>query len=189
MPNLRIVHDNAADRAAIVASSTAGGLVVANVQSDLKGLVHRSTGTNVTYTLTWADFETVACTALAACNLSNVGTIRVRAYDGAVAGNLLADTGVQYACAGPRLGLWDWTGKLNGNAFANGGAAKAAVWFPHVAAKRVEIELSDPTNEAGYLDVARLVVGGGSRSLQIASFAYAFFFVTESPALPSLDTC
>jgi hypothetical protein len=160
MANLRIVHDNAADRAAIVASSTAGGLVVANVQNDLKGLIHRSTGTAVTYKLTWADFETVGCVALPACSLSTTGTMRIRAYDAAAGGNLLADTGAQYACPGAPLGLWDWTMPLNANAFLYGGAAKAAIWFSHVAAKRVEIDLSDPDNSADYLDVARIVAGG-----------------------------
>ena len=48
MPNLRLIHDNAADRAtSLAASTTSGALVAANLQNDFKGQVHRSTGTSV----------------------------------------------------------------------------------------------------------------------------------------------
>ena len=160
MPNLRIVHDNAADRAAVAASTTAGGMVAANVQNEQKSSVHRSVGRSVSYTLTWGDFETVAGVALPACNLSSSATIRVRAYDAAAGGALLVDTGAKYACPGPPLGMFDWTGPINANAFPRGIAAKGSIWFEHVAAKRVQIDLDDPTNAAAYLDVARIVCGG-----------------------------
>lgn len=160
MSNLRIVHDNAADRATLTASTTAGALAAANMLTDFKGQIHRSTGNSVTYTLTWADFETVAGVALPACNLSADATIRVRGYDAAVGGALLVDSGVQYACPGPSLGLWDWTGPINGNAFAYGGAAKAVCWLAdHYAVKRLVIDIEDAGNPAGHIDCARLVVG------------------------------
>ena len=67
MPNLRLIHDNAADRAtSIAASTTSGALVAAYLQNDFKGQVHRSTGTSVTYTLTWTAGETVGAVALVA---------------------------------------------------------------------------------------------------------------------------
>ena len=60
MPNLRLIHDNAADRAtSLAASTTSGALVAAYMQNDFKGQVHRSTGTSVSYTLTWTAGETV----------------------------------------------------------------------------------------------------------------------------------
>lgn len=44
MPNLRIISDNAADRAALSASSTAGALAVDNLKNDRKGQLWRSSG-------------------------------------------------------------------------------------------------------------------------------------------------
>lgn len=160
MPNLRLIHDNAADRATVAASTTAGSLSAANLLTDLKGQVHRSTGTSVTYTLSWSAFETVAGVALPACNLTADATIRVRGYDAAVGGALVVDSGVQYACPGRPLGLWDWTLPLNSNAFAFGGAAKAVCWLDdHYAVKRLVIDLVDAGNAAGYIDCARIVAG------------------------------
>ena len=160
MPNLRIIHDNAADRATVTASSTAGTLAAENMLTDIKGDFHRSGDTSVIYTLSWSDFETVAGIALPACNLTPDATIRVRGYDAATGGALVADSGEKFACPGPPLGLWDWAMPLNSNAFAYGGAAKTAAWFDdHYAVKRIEIELNDPDNAAGYIDCARIVAG------------------------------
>jgi len=160
MPNLRVIHDNAADRATITASSTAGLLSVANLKTDIKGVPHRSVGGVVTYTLTWPTLETLGGAALPATNATPDATIRMRAFDAVTGGVLLADTGVVYAAAGPVLDMWDWTMALNANAFAFGGAVKVSAWLPdHVAARRLEITLSDPGNPAGYLDCSRLVVG------------------------------
>lgn len=80
MPNLRIVADNAVGRAAsLVASSTAGSLVAANLASDVKSSVHRAAGTSVTYTATWPAAEPIGCVALPFCNLSPTAQWRVRA--------------------------------------------------------------------------------------------------------------
>lgn len=161
MPNLRLIHDNAADRAtSIAASTTAGALVAAYMQNDFKGQVHRSTGTSVSYTLTWTAGETVGGVALPATNLSASATIRVRLYSDTGGTTLIADSGTVYACPGLSLGLWNWALPLNGNAFAFGGASKSAVWFSaHYFARRCVIDLVDSGNTAGYIDNARLVVG------------------------------
>lgn len=80
MPNLRIVSDNAIARAvSLVASTTAGGLVAANLASDKKSSVHRAAGMAVTYTATWAEAEPIGCVALPFCNLSPTAQMRVRA--------------------------------------------------------------------------------------------------------------
>lgn len=161
MPNLRLIHDNAADRAtSLAASTTSGALVAANLQNDFKGQVHRSTGTSVSYTLTWTNGETVGGVALPATNLSASATIRVRLYSDTGGSTLIADSGAVYACPGLNLGLWNWSMPLNGNAFAYGGASKSAVWFDEqVFARRCVIDLVDTGNTAGYIDCARLVVG------------------------------
>jgi hypothetical protein len=161
MPNLRIIHDNAADRATtLAASSTAGAYAVSRVQNDYKGQWHRSTDTSVTYTLTWDDGEQIGGLGLPASNLSADATARVRLYSDVAGANLIADSGAVYACPGEELGLWNWSQPINGNAFAYGGLAKSAVWFEEqYFAKRCVIDLVDALNPAGYIDCARLVLG------------------------------
>lgn len=157
--NIRFVYDNAADRATVSASSTAGALVAANMQNDFKGQVHRSVGTSVTYNLTWATFQAVGCVALPAVNLSSTSQIRARYYSDTGMTTLLGDTGTVYACPGFALDLWDWSLPINANAFAFGGASKTALWFTPASVKGVKIDITDPDNTAGYIDCARLVVG------------------------------
>lgn len=161
MPNLRVIWDNAADRAStLTASTTAGALVASNMQTDIKGQVHRSTGTSVSYTLTWPGGETVGALGLPATNLTADATARMRLYSDTACTALLADSGTQYACPGNTLELWDWSEPLNANAFAYGGASKTGLWLAsHYFAKGCIIDLADPGNPAGYIDCARLVVG------------------------------
>lgn len=159
MPALRILWDNAADRAAqLVASSTAGALAAANMLNDRKSQVHRSTGPTVSYTLTWSAAQSIGAIVLPACNLTAAATIRVRLYSDAAGATLLHDTSAVPACPGMDLS-W-WTGTVNANAFPYGALAKVARWLPqHYAAQRVVIDLADPANPAGYIDCARLLLG------------------------------
>lgn len=161
MKNLIIIHDNAADRCtSLTASNTSGTLYASNMLNDLKGLAHRSTGTSVSYTLTWANPQSVGGVGLPATNLTAEATIRVRLYSDTTGTTLVADSGTKYACPGLNLGMWDWTQPLNANAFAYGGASKSAVWFEtHFSVRRCVIDLVDTANPAGYIDCSRLVVG------------------------------
>ena len=193
MPNLRLIHDNAADRAtSLAASTTSGALVAAYMQNDFKGQAHRSTGTSVTYTLTWTNGETVGGVALPATNLSATATIRVRLYSDTGGSTLIADSGAVYACPGLALGLWNWAQPINANAFAYGGASKSAVWFSeHWFARRCVIDVVDTLNAAGYVDCARLVIGAYFSPQYNASYGAAMGVVdtttsqrTDSGDLP-----
>jgi hypothetical protein len=160
--NLRIIHINRADQAtSLTASTTSGSLSASLMQTDLKGQAHRSTGTTVTYTLTWTAGTTIGAVALPATNLTATATLRARLYDATSAGTQLADTGTITACPGLNLDQWAWSGVLNVNAFAYGGASKASAWFGSNVAgvKRLEILLTDTSNPAGYIDCARIVAG------------------------------
>jgi hypothetical protein len=79
MPNLRIIYDNAADRAALAASTTAGTLGVANLQNNRKGRPWRATGTTARLGATWGAPERIGGVFLPFCNLSPTATMRVRA--------------------------------------------------------------------------------------------------------------
>lgn len=160
MANLRIVYDNAADRAALTASSQTGELGPANLQLDDKYYVHRSLGLALTITATWPSPEIAGCVALPFCNLTPTATIRVRGY--VEPGDAVPDfdTGVVPACEYARLGMWDWGAlPLGVNAFSYGGGTYARCWLPMVSIKKLVIDLADPDNPAGYIEAARLVVG------------------------------
>lgn len=160
MPNLRIIHNNAADRATLSASTTAGTLAAGNLLTDLKGQFHRSTGTSVTYTLTWAALEAVGGVALPATNLTAAATLRVRGYSDAAGTALVIDSGTAPACPGHSLSAADWPAPLNGNSFAYGGLAKAVRWLASsVNVRRLVIDLVDAANPAGFIDCARIVAG------------------------------
>jgi len=159
MPNLRIVSDNAIARAAsLVASTTAGGLAVANLASDRKSSVHRATGTSVTYTLTWSAAEPIACVALPFCNLSPTATMRVRAY-ASNGTTVLYDSGVGLACPAPALRPRNFTPAQAASAYAYGGGACARRWFNQVSVFKLVLDIVDTGNLQGYIEAACLIVG------------------------------
>lgn len=159
---MRIVYDNIADTAtSITASTTSGTLVATNMLTDLKSQVHRSTGTSVKYTLTWATNQTVGCVVLPCTNLTATATMRVRLYTDTAATVLISDTGVNLAVPGYNLDPKLWPTARNANSFAYGGGVKAVVWFSEQLTniRAVIVDLADYSNPAGYIDCSRLVVG------------------------------
>lgn len=161
MVNVRLIYDNAADRASLTASSTAGGLVASNMLSDIKSAVWRSTSTTASITATWTVGETIAGVALPFCNLTSGATIRVRGYTNTGDTTPIFDTGTIFACPAQPLGLWGWgSDALGANAFSYGGGAYARAWISNPAnVKKLVIDLVDTGNLAGYLEVSRLVTG------------------------------
>lgn len=156
MPNLRIISDNAADRATITVANTAAGMGASNLLTDIKGEACRILANTGTVKLTWPSIESVSAVVIPACNLSADSTARVRVYDATVGGTLLADTGVVDAAPGAILANWDFTQPLNVNAFSEV-STLVALYFDLSAARRVEVDLSDPN--ATFLDLSRIVVG------------------------------
>lgn len=160
MSHVRIIHDNAADRATLTASSQSGALGPANLLTEDRSQVLRSAGTALNITATWVAPELGGCVALPFCNLTPLARIRVRGYAQPGDSAALFDTGMVAACDYAPLGLWDWGAlPLGVNAFSYGGGTYARVWFPITSFRVLLIELSDPDNPAGYLEAARLVVG------------------------------
>lgn len=161
MATMRIVHDNAADRAtSLVASTTAGALAASNLLTNRKSEVHRATGTSVTYTVTWATPELCSLVALAFANWTSTATIRVRAYTAAADSVPAVDAGPSLACAYARLGLWPWgTVPLGVNAFSYGGGAYGRLYITPGAFEKLVIDIVDDDNPAGYVEAARLITG------------------------------
>lgn len=156
MANLRIIYDNAANRASISASNGPSA-TVANLKNDYKGQVHRSSGTTITYTLTWSSGETIGGVVLPATNLSNIATISASLNVGSVP--------ITNAPACPNTVLTQWqTSKfanndLNANIFAYGGLSKTAIWFNQNYTNCTQLVITLTDNRGPYIDCARIVCG------------------------------
>lgn len=159
MPNLRIIYANAADRAQLAASATAGELAVDNLRNNLKGSIWRASATDASISASWAQPQLVSAAVLAFCNLTSTATIRVRGYEHATDFEPVLDTGEVLACAYAPLGDTIWGAPLGINAFTRGGGAYGRVWFQPVLVRKLEISITDVDNPAGYIEAARLVIG------------------------------
>ncbi|MGK5024586.1 hypothetical protein [Janthinobacterium sp. RB2R34] len=168
MPNLRIIHDNAADRAVLTASSQAGTLCPANLQRDSKGAVLRATSLTQSITATWPTQECIACVALILTNMTSGARMRVRGYSQPGDAVPAFDTGTIMPCPEAPLGSYPfgemplgWNAyKWGGvNTWARGGGSDAVAWFPPVFVRRLVIDVSCPDLPGGYLEISRLVAG------------------------------
>lgn len=158
MANIRIIYDNAAERATITASSTASGsLAASTLSTNTKSLAHRSTSTSVTYTLNFTSTEQITGVILPATNLSSSATIRVRTYTNSGV-TLQQDSGIINACT--NTPLTGWIGTKNVNSFPYGGLSKTAVWLSNpVNVTSLVINLVDTSNPIGYIDCSKVVCG------------------------------
>lgn len=158
LQTLRIISDNAADRATIVVPNTASGMGASKLKTDYKGEVCRVLSSTATITCTWPNLETLAAVIIPASNLGPSSTIRVRAYLNSDNSSLIADSGVKYAAPGEILENWDFQTTLNVNFFADGISPIVACYLPeHVAARKVVIDITNPDNS--FIDLSRLVIG------------------------------
>ena len=168
MNNLRILHDNAVDRAVLTASSQAGALGPANLQRDERSAVLRAVGTSVMITATWPTQELIACVAPIRTNMNSSARMRVRGYERVGDATPVIDTGVVLPC--PEAPLGDspfgylplgWNGYTWGgvNTWARGGGSDGVAWFEPVSVRQLVIELSSVDNPDGYIEVSRLVAG------------------------------
>lgn len=158
MANLRLVWNNLADKATIVAESTAGSLTVDNLKNDYKTLVHRSVGRTQTYTLTWPYRVQIGGVILPICNLSASSTIQFLGYD--ETDTLRFDSTETHAAPGVGWEAFSWSEPLNVNAFSQGVGTKVAKWLTEQDwCVKLVIILKDPNNLVDYIDVGRLIVG------------------------------
>jgi hypothetical protein len=159
MPNLRIIYDNALDRAAsLAASNTQGSLVVSNLQNDYKGVTHRSTGTSVSYTITWTNIQQISGLVLPATNLTTSSILRLRLYTNAADSVPVYDSSNRNTVHQSVHSQWPIA--LTANTFAYGGLTKASFWLNNpINARKAIIDLTDTSNPAGFIDCSRIVIG------------------------------
>lgn len=159
MPNLRIIPDDAALRASIVASSTQPGLSVASLLTDEPMEVHRMIGTSGSYLLSFAQPELIGGVHRPWSNDSPGSEQRIRGYADAGRTQLLFDTDWAACCPAPARTIRGWTPTQAASAYRFGGGAHARTWFDNVAAQYVQVDVRDPGNLQGYLECGRIVVG------------------------------
>jgi hypothetical protein len=153
MANLRVIYDNAADRATLSTSATAANLDATKLVTDIKSDVCRSTTTSLTITATWTSPETISAAVLAFTNCTDNATITVSAY------TLTGDSTPVYSTTvvASRGGLVANRGVNN---FAYGGGIYARCWFDApVSITKLVITLTDTNNPQGYVEVGRLILG------------------------------
>lgn len=159
MSSLKILYDNAADRATLTVGSEA--TPKSNLLTDSKSDVWRSAAgvTATTLVATWASLEAVSCVALPFCNLSQTATMRVRLYSDTAGTLLVLDTGTVLCAQGVPMSLYGMSAAQAASAYSYGGGTVARSFFAKVSARRVVIDINDAANLQGYLESARLVIG------------------------------
>lgn len=156
---MRIVFNNAADRIANLATTSAvGSLVVTNLLNDYKTEVWRASTTNATLTATWSSPEMIGMVAFPFSNFSPTATVRVQAYTNAGDSVAVKDTGNVLACPAGMGYSTPWL-QAGVNQFGIGGGVYAAVWFAPVAVQKIVVTIIDTNNPSGYIEASRLVTG------------------------------
>jgi len=187
--NIRIVWDNAIDRATLAASSESGSLVAANLLSNLKAKVWRSVNTNAGVVCTWPKPETVSCVVAAFNNLTAQATMRVFGYTWETDPMPVFDTGAVECAAAPGLGQFMWGAPLGENFYQRGGASLFAygyggygvVWIPgNYAVRKLEVHIFDLDNPDTYLEVGRLIAGPVWSPRYNFNFGHSVTFVDSS---------
>lgn len=168
---LKIISDNAANRATISAAPIASGMSAAAMQNDTCANVCRAPGTSMTITLVWPVLERIGGVHLPWSNLSPGATMRVRGYSDAAGTAQVFDTGAILACPWPVIKLLgSWTAATAASAYAYGGGAHARSWFANEMVKRIDVDLVDVGNLQGYLEVARIFAGDAWSPSQNADY-------------------
>jgi hypothetical protein len=158
MANLRIIYNNIADSATIIASNTASGFSVDNLKNTQKTSVHRSTTTTVTYTLNWTTAQSINCIALPATNLQSGDTIKLQLYTEAEDTGTVYETSNLKACTDRVTTLYNKTTAPTYVDFGFGGATKTSVWLTTTyRIKKLVVTLTSVT--APQIDCARIICG------------------------------
>jgi hypothetical protein len=157
---MRIVHDNAFDRAAVTVTASQGGYVAANLKLDIKSLTWRSGSVGGSIIATWAVAENISAIILPFCNLSKTAVLTIRLYSGADEASKVYDSGSIIANAATRIIPKNMTAAQAATAYELGAGACVAVYLPsQFASKKLIIDIYDPQNVQGNIDVSRVIAG------------------------------
>jgi len=169
MANIRILADNAAERATITPDSQVGAFVATNLVVGKKSFVWRASSTVSSLALVWPSAEVVSCVAML-CNGSQNTILRVRGYSDSAGTTLVLDTGNVGACPTPSVKLRGFTAAQAASAYAYGGGALARAFFTPTTVRKLVIDLSDSANLQTYIEATCLMVGAYWEALKNADY-------------------
>lgn len=161
MANIRIIYDDATQRTTGISATPtpSGNLAASTLKTNVKSRACRTSGTSVTYTLTWSSGEQINGIVLPATNLSGSATI---------SGSIVhsgGTTSISSRAACTNTPLNSYFGVKDVNSFPYGGLSKTAVWLPttYSGVTSLSITLTD-TNRVSlgypnYIDCSRIVCG------------------------------
>lgn len=162
MAALRMLHDNAADRATLSVTGVSV-LPVANLLTNSKSEVWRTsaTTTSVTITASLTSPEQISMVSFPFSNFSSTATMRVKLFSDAACTALLLDTTTPALCAqGGGAKVQGLTVAQSASAYSYGGGVAATLYVtPTNGVQGVQIIVADSANVQGYLEAARLVMG------------------------------
>lgn len=150
---MKILSDNAADRAVVTAFAAVSGMGSGNLKSDMRGQFCRIGRSSTQIMAKWAQPVIVGAVVLPQSTLGPGSSIRVRVYADEAGTVLVWDSGQQWAVepSGGNLAR-------SGNDFAYCVAASVAVYLQEqLAAQCVVIDVADPG--ASVIDIGRLLIG------------------------------
>lgn len=192
---IRFVFNNAADRATITASSTAGALVAANMQTDERALMWRSTAnTSQTLLLEWAAAENVDSICAAWMNLTALATVNIKGF------TVPADYPASPAFSenfSPDSALPLGEFVFGVDPLVESGAARARIssqmqcWLSAMfSVRKLLITIADTTNVLAYIEASRLIVGAKIspvRNMSQQGFNFGWVDVSAPRRAESLD--
>lgn len=155
---MHIIANDVIKSSTLTASSTASGLSVNNLKTDLKSETWRSTSvSSQTITATWASAQVVNAVGIAFANFLVNSTVRVRLF--ANTGDLspVSDSGIQaipfvYA---PPAGF----AANNLSSFSYGGGNYYFTEIAQASIRKMEVIMSNPAGVDTFVEVSRIVAG------------------------------
>lgn len=168
--NLIILYDNLVDisSSTLTVSSTTGATNKENLRNNTKSSVWRSVGTTATLLATFASASNVKAVVLPFCNLTSTATIRIRGFSSnptlsgttVVGGTQVWDSGVLDACPWETSLLNSYAVPPSLTSYAYGGGKYARAYYYNTSTvTSITVEIVDPSNTAGYVELSRLVIG------------------------------
>ena len=164
--DLCFVYNNVIDTSSLTASTTDSGSAN-NLKNDIKGLIHRSTGTSVYYEATWGSNQTIGAIVLPATNASVATTVDVKVNGVDV---VTGATPFTYS----DIDLWGSAASATANDFYKGRISSGYVILPETYTTVTSLRVTLTRADGNKFDISRLVAGRVWRPTRQASNGIKF---------------
>ncbi|WP_155773700.1 hypothetical protein [Methylorubrum extorquens] len=169
-PRLTLIYEDSAARATLSGGNWAqGSLRLANVQTPYFAEVARSASTQAAdtqFTVDFGVYTAIAGIALGGCQVTSVARYRVRAFYDDASSVVVYDSGLQdfpSTRVDQELLDWEdpgfWEGRSRDFDDRRKGALLLHIPPAPVLARVWRIEIIDPSNPTGFIDIGRLIMG------------------------------